>query len=173
MNPRVIEGPAAEPVTLADVKTDLRIDHNDHDAFLTQLIVEARQWVERRAQLSFITQTLEYIAPRLSSLGFTLPNGPVQSVVAFTYDDSDGTHAFVEGTDYTVVLASGLVKPVAGWPAADNFTVQYVAGFGDTADDVEGPLKQAIRLRVQELYDATDTAAAIDRTLTNYLTMVA
>jgi len=60
--------PASEPVSLTDLKTWLRIDWTDDDAWLSMLIQDARQWVESHTSRALITQTLQGV--------WTLPKSP-------------------------------------------------------------------------------------------------
>jgi hypothetical protein len=53
---RLQTAPAAEPVTLDELKTHLRITGTDEDAYLTVLIAEARQEIEDATGIAFITQ---------------------------------------------------------------------------------------------------------------------
>lgn len=53
----LITAPAAEPVTLADLKEHARVDGSDEDDYLTALIVAARELVERNTGRCLITQT--------------------------------------------------------------------------------------------------------------------
>ena len=46
MTPTLLEGPASEPVSLADVKAHLRLTSSDEDGLLGKLIVAARLTVE-------------------------------------------------------------------------------------------------------------------------------
>lgn len=50
--------PAIEPVTLAEVKTHLRIDFTDDDGLIQYLITAARTFVEQGINRALITQTL-------------------------------------------------------------------------------------------------------------------
>ena len=49
--------PAVEPLTVDEVKTYLRIDHDDEDCLLASLITSARLQVEAALDLALITQS--------------------------------------------------------------------------------------------------------------------
>lgn len=57
MSLSVITGPTAEPVTLADLKTFLRIDNTSEDQALVADIAAARDWIEARTGMRMMTQT--------------------------------------------------------------------------------------------------------------------
>jgi uncharacterized phiE125 gp8 family phage protein len=52
----ILEGPAIEPVTLSEVKAQLRIDDDSEDGFIAGLINEAREEIEQASGLSLIRQ---------------------------------------------------------------------------------------------------------------------
>lgn len=116
---KLISAPAAEPVTLSEVKAYLRIDGTDDDTMLTTFISVARQAVEDYTSRKLITQTwdlwmdcfestfnFDALIPdgvtegKLSeyikvSNSIDIPYFPLQSVTYLkTYDDA--------GTDYTM-----------------------------------------------------------------------
>lgn len=127
--------PAVEPLTLAEVKLDRRVDHDLDDALLDGLIQAAREYCERYLGLSLITQTREAVmaaypvdSPYASDL---LPYGPVQSVES----------------------VAGDVAP---------YTVTYVAGFPpkdmgedppDLAGNVPASIKVAMKLMIGDWYE--------------------
>lgn len=171
---RIVAQPTVQPVTLVEVKADLRIEHTDDDARLTRHIAEAREWVEELAQRATTTQTLEYDLRQFSPYGVILPRAPIQEVLSVKYEDAEGEHT-IDAANYTLIKALALLEPASGysWPTSYRMVAEYKAGFGDAADDVPASLKTAIRLKVQELYDGPDATAAIYNVLGRQLTMVA
>lgn len=152
--------PAVEPVNLADLKANCRIDVTDHDDLLTQLIVAARTYLEEVTWLSFITQTWEYRTDRWAD-PIVLPRGPLQSITSVKYYDT----ADVQQTLSTDVYEASIYDLPGGvrlkhdqtWPAvrghADDIVVRYVSGYGATAATVPQPLRQAILLLAGHLFD--------------------
>lgn len=57
MSLTLVTAPAVEPVTLAELKLFLRVDNTDEDAEVSQIGVDAREYVEQRANEALITQT--------------------------------------------------------------------------------------------------------------------
>ena len=49
--------PTTEPVALADARTHLRIDTHEEDAYITDLVKSATNYVERYLDRSLVTQT--------------------------------------------------------------------------------------------------------------------
>ena len=56
---RVIKPPAAEPVTVEELKEYLHVDCDSEDALLSQLISAARKTAEEYQHKAYMTQTLE------------------------------------------------------------------------------------------------------------------
>ena len=171
MEPRIITPPESEPVTLEEVKEDLRIEHAEDDARLNRLITEAREFIERRAQMSLLTQTREADLPAFPDGAILLwGSRPIQSIVSVSYR-AGGADASADAASY--YLHQNALYAVSGWPASGEFvTVRFIAGYADAAS-VPGPLKIAIRVKVEELYDGKDRMALIDALLSNYLLLAA
>ena len=53
---RTVE-PQSEPITVSDVKEHLRLEGNDFDNKFTNLILEARDYVQDMVGRAFVTQT--------------------------------------------------------------------------------------------------------------------
>src|SRR5580765_8015305 len=107
MSLSLFAAPAAEPLTLSEVKAHLRIDTTDEDAYLTTLITVARMRCEGATRRALITQTWDWVIDRwptwegyhggqtfepaytsLPAGGFVwLPKPPLQSVAFVHYVD--------------------------------------------------------------------------------------
>ena len=134
--------PVAEPITLLEAKTQLRILGADttYDTEITGLISEARDWIERRYEISLITQSRvqyqdqlydrypiyrNFLGPYYSRFPVMLMNPPVQSITSFKYYDTNQVlQTLALNTDY---FAAGLANPAVGaqdieipriWPAS-------------------------------------------------------
>jgi len=53
----LLAGPAAEPVTLAEAKQFLRVEHDDDDDIIAALIAGSRIHVETQTRRALITQS--------------------------------------------------------------------------------------------------------------------
>ena len=56
---KVTAQPASEPVTVSQAKRHMRVDWDDDDEYIADLISAAREWMEGRVSRAFITQTLQ------------------------------------------------------------------------------------------------------------------
>lgn len=159
---RVTTPPAEEPVSLAEIKSHLKVDVADEDDLISSYLTAARLQCELEARRAFVSQTLQL---KLEEWPWEdrihLPRPPLQSVTSVVYVDSDGVQHTLSGSDYIVDTASEPGRIIlafgVGWPGATlqpgpAITVTYVAGFGD-AEDVPATYKQAIRLATGHFYE--------------------
>ncbi len=150
---QILQEPAAEPLSLAEVKLHLRVDLPDDDALIAALITSVRQYAETITRRAFIRQTWEYVidsfpGPTLTGVPwgktFTLPahaieieKSRVQRVTAINYLDMSGDPQVMPPSDYTVDTSSEpcRITPVFGqiWPIPlpqiGAVNVQFVAGY--------------------------------------------
>lgn len=90
-----------------------------------------------------------------------LPLPPLQSVTHVKYYDTAGSLiTMVAGTEYFVdvpqsriTLPYGVSWPPTSYPRSQAVEVQYIAGYGDSADDVPPALRAAVKLMVGTLYE--------------------
>lgn len=174
----LVEAPADEPVSLAEVKTFLRIDGTADDAILNMLIASARRMAEEYTKRAFITQTWQLVmdmfaaweqvpAPgyRIAPTPF-LVNGsqaiqlsrqPIQEIIEITATDTANIETPVSADVYTLDTASGsiLLNEGQNWPtglrARSAVKVVFVAGWASAAD-VPEPIKQGIMQHVAASY---------------------
>lgn len=98
----LITGPANEPVTLAEVKSQARIYTTADDSFITTVIIPtARAAIESKTRRAFVSQTWkmtmdsfppinpDYVEEDLSGI-IVLPKPPCLSITSFTYFDTAG-----------------------------------------------------------------------------------
>lgn len=145
------------PITLAEAKTELRIDHNFMDAAVQVWLSAIVGFAEHATGRAFIQQgrrvTLDAF-PRFFSL-----RPSVQSVDAVKYVDPQGQVQTLAPSDYTVDPVRSEIWPAYGkcWPAArrhiNTVTVDYTCGYGTTAADVPDGIKLYIRAKLVEQFD--------------------
>ena len=158
----LVTAAAEEPVTLTEVKQHLRVDIDDDDFYLQDLIAAARQHVEENVLSSaLITQTWDYIIDDWPGDVITLPKPPLQSVTSVKYTDEDDNELTVSSSDYRVDTDSFpgriVLKTSASWPTVElkefgGVVVRFVAGYGLEAA-VPPSIKAAIKLIIGDLYE--------------------
>jgi uncharacterized phiE125 gp8 family phage protein len=154
---KVITPPATEPVTLAEMRTQLGItDASDtaSDTTITRRIIEARQWVEAHIRRALITQTLEIRMDCFPEY-ISLPYPPVISITSVKYIDTDGTEQTLGSSNYVLddYPLVPFIREAYGinWPSVRNepnaVRIRYSAGYGAAAS-VPETIKEAIMLLV-------------------------
>lgn len=162
---RVTVSPAAEPVSLSEVRAQTRIDGAAEDGLVAGYILAARQHIERITGRAFVTQTLEMTLHEFpEDREFDLPRSPAQSVTSIQYLDSDGATQTFGSSNY-VLDGGGTPARIAlvgnaSWPdTADRIgavTVTYVAGY---AGSIPEPIRHAIMLLAAHFYEHREAAA--------------
>lgn len=160
MGYRLVTPPASTPITLAEAKSQLRVDHSDEDGKIEALIAAATSYLDGRTGVlgrCLVTQTWELTLDEFPAEEIELPLGPVASVTSVTYVDIAGVTQTVSESDYYVDNASlsAWVLPEIEWPntmqAANAVTVRFVAG--TAVADVPPALKHALLLLVAHWYE--------------------
>lgn len=157
--------PATDPVTLAEVKAHIRVDHADEDASIADMILAATHRFDGRdgsLGLCLITQSWTLTLDAFTA-EIAIPLPPCQSIDAITYVDPGGVPQTLDAGAYQVFgLGStdgAKVRPAYGtsWPAIRNqpdaVAITFTAGFGDNPGDVPEPIRTAIKMRVGHLYE--------------------
>ena len=148
--------PAAPILTAAEVRQWAQIDHTDDDSFLDGLIEAATGYLDGMDGVlgrALITQTWRLDLAAFPRGPLRLPLRPVQSITSIeTVDGEDAATAF----DAFRVVGDE-IEATGGWagtyPRRDAVRVTFVAGYGDTADDVPRPIRAAASMMVRHWYD--------------------
>ena len=156
----VVTPPALEPVTVADVKLNAGITHDEDDVWLSRRIVSARQLAEVFIKRTFIETSWRLTLDELPSQ-FYLPRPTLRSVTTFKYLDTSGVQQTLDASNYTVDIYTepGRITPAynVSWPTYRQHTncieVIYKAGYGTTAASVPQGIRDAIVLTVTQWYE--------------------
>lgn len=161
--------PSLEPVTLADAKLHLREDLADvaNDAYITSLIVTARQHCEDRIQRTLISSSWTLILDSFPA-AIELTRPPLISITSLRYIDPAGVLQTLSPADYIVDTGNsetGYVVPAFNktWPDTqariNAVEVLYVAGYGAAAASVPTPLRQWMLLAIGDMYSTRNASA--------------
>lgn len=150
MSKALITPPAALPVTLADVKAHLRVETDDEDDYLSDLIATATAQVEAETGRALIGQTWRVYRDDWPADGLVeLPVSPVRAIAEIRVYGVDGAPATLAGDAYLLDAVSDpprllLAAPPLPGAALNGIEIDVEAGFGDTGADVPDTLVRAI-----------------------------
>lgn len=161
---RLITAPTVEPVSLAEMKADLRVDYSDQDDVISSYITAARIQFERLTGRAFVTQTWEAVFDAFGCREVALDREPVLSVQSVKYDGPDGYEQTLDAGSYdldNVREPAWVISAGGSWPstmdAVNAVRIRFEAGYGDP-EDVPMPIRQAIKLQVRDWFDPNDKA---------------
>lgn len=149
----LITAPAVEPVTVTEMRAQLRLASTAEDAVLDGFIKAAREHVERETRRALIRQSWRYYLESWpEGRVVALPLSPVEAVEAVTVYALDGTARPLAPEDYALSRVTAparlRVKIGSGPPLAEllGIEVEFTAGYGPAATDVPEVFRQAVRL---------------------------
>jgi len=147
MELKIITPPAAEPLTLAETKLHLRVDHDTDDSLITALIATAREWVESYTGKSLVEQTRQITLSSWPYAPLRLHGGPVQEISSVKYLDKTGTEQTVAETVYwltpggEISLDYGQTWPSEQLRGPDGIAITYVSGYPALETETEVPVE--------------------------------
>lgn len=172
---RIVQ-PMVEAVSLGELKSHLRIEHDvaDDDDFLVGAIAAARMVVEERLGMTLTATRWRAKLGEWSSCGcrgYEVPYPPllvepVRFPIVVTWVDSDGTTHVIDPADitYDVEEIPGRLRvgvSLAGPCCETNATVKWWAGVVNPSD-VPANIRAAIKRIAGQLYtNRGDTAEAV------------
>ncbi|MGG7518511.1 head-tail connector protein [Allorhizobium undicola] len=164
-----LAAPASEPVSLADVKAHLKIDHTDEDDLLSGLISVARRHAEAETGLTTISRPMRlYLDDWPRDEVIQIASGPVQTLDAVTVYDETGVPVQVSLEDH---LLDGVARPARLWlrerplpgRVLNGIEIDFTAGFGEAAADVPDGLKRAMLLHVAAMFACRGAVTLADQ----------
>ena len=180
MSIKIITPAVAEPLSLSDVKTFLRVDSSAEDTLISAMITASRQLCEQYMRRILITTTIEeyfdYFPPYKFGQSdiIYLSAGPVQSITSVKYLDGVGTEITVNASKYRTDIISEPARIIStdGWFDTEDtinvVTVRSVVGYS-AASDVPGPIKQAMLLIIADMYEKRQDSIKQMPTASEYL----
>lgn len=162
--------PAEPPISVAEAKAFLRVEHDDDDEEILAMIeaetarLDGRDGILGRA---LVTQEWVLTLDAFPAAYIELPLPPCQSVEFLTYLDAAGDEQDI--TDFRAYGLGGSdpvrLYPAAGssWPDTAELpgavTVEFTAGYGDPAD-VPAIIREGIKAAVAARYDKREPASS-------------
>lgn len=138
-----VSGPDSEPVSLAEAKKHLRVDHPEDDATIARYLFAARRHLENVTGFVLLSQTFDLTLDWFpcGRDPIVLPRSPAMSVSSISYVDTAGASQVWDVANYQVDISAipGRVRPAPNvtWPSTRQqmaaVTVRFVAGHASTA----------------------------------------
>ena len=160
MNLALITAPTAEPISLAEIKSYLRVTATRDDAYIKKLLLWARKKVESDTGRAMLTQTWEQHHDGFVHNPILIGRAPLASVVSVKYYDTDNVEQTWSSDEYEIneVSIPGRLRPVSGssYPATysrmNAVTIRFTAG-ATSVSDVPVALIKATEYLVNHWYD--------------------
>ena len=147
----LVEGPAVEPVGVADMRAHLRLDDDAEDGMLDRLIRSARLIVEAAAGRLLVAQHWRIVLDAWpDGRVVALPVSPLIAVDALRVVGANGQAVDYPAEAYRVerfadpprlIAGSGIADPA---PKCGGIVIDVSVGYGAAADDVPAPLRLAL-----------------------------
>lgn len=155
---KLVTAPASEPITLAQAKIFLRVEHTGDDEAITRAISAARVAAEQYCKTAFLPQTWDYAKANPEPTRLHLPIGPAQSISSITLTTEAGASSTMNAANYRLSVAgfSVLFDPAI---SIERITVRYVAGIATTVADMPSSLAQGMLHHIAVMMETRDGAA--------------
>lgn len=147
----IVTDSAEEPVTLAEAKAWLKIDHSDDDTTLTGLISSAVNTVEAYIKNPIITKTILYKRNDLKYDEFGdeyihLPYTPTAISSVKIYDTTNTANTLTASSNYgkKVLLGAHTVTPRDNQPYHVQFTTGIAPNAANTPEDIKMVIKELV-----------------------------
>lgn len=165
MNLLLVTPPAVTPVSLAEAKEHLRVEHDLDDAYITSCIAAAVARIDGRngwLRRSLINRTYQLFLPWFPvARCIPLPLPPLNSVSSIKYQDENDVEQTFSSGSYQVVKNEDegyiYLKTGESWPGntferPDAVKIEFVAGYGAAGSDVPENIRHAIKIEIGALY---------------------
>lgn len=145
----------AEPVTLEQAKSHLRVQGSSEDTLINDKIGAAREWVENYTGLVL---TRRAVTERVASFAhhLRLRAWPVAAdqPIAISYRDSFGVDQQITNVIARAATRPAIIHPAHGfrWPHGSAIDATFTAGFA-TPDAVPKVLKEAMLVMLTAYYE--------------------
>lgn len=165
MSSILLSAPAVEPLSLAEAKAFLRVEHADDDDVIAALISASRIHIEAQTRRALVTQDWRIILDAWPVDGrLPIRPAPLRTLTAVRVYDAGGVAHAVEPESF-VLDTGGSELAYAPWALAApgrlaaGIELDVAVGYGDAGTDVPEPLRQAIRLLLAHWYENRGLAA--------------
>lgn len=155
--------PEYEPITVDELKLFARIDGTEEDALLEGFIIGVREAAELYLGRALMTQTIRMVLDIWPETGILeLPQPPLLSISQVATRDELGVETVYAASNYYVVTESipgQLIIRNSCTPPSNTvrftagYIVDFIAGYGDDAEDVPQVIKEGLKVWATYVYE--------------------
>jgi len=157
---RLVTAPTSEPLTLAQAKTFLRVEHTADDEAITRAISAARQFAENYLRMALLPQTWDYTQANPQTITLRLPFGPAQSITSVTLVAADATSTTMNAVNYRLSV-DGFAVIFQNVVLTEKVIVRFVASTAATASDVPAQVVQGMLHHIAVMMETRDGVAPL------------
>ena len=159
---KVTTAPALEPVTNDEVKLYARIDGSSEDTLIDGFIQAVREATEKFLGRSLINQTLTASLNVWPKSPIELPRPPLVSITEVRTVGEDLSESVYSSDNYyartnpepgELVIKFEKTDPINTDRYFGGYEIEFVAGYGDSADDVPEAIKLGIIMWCADIYE--------------------
>jgi uncharacterized phiE125 gp8 family phage protein len=165
MDTVLVSYPATLAVSVADLKSHLRIDASTEDSLLTSYIQTATKYAEEYCGRQFITASFKAYLDCWQTGKLYLDWPPLVSVTSVKYIDNNGAEQTWDASNYQVVTSAhrGYIYSTDSPPHRTQPQAAYIAynaGYGSAASSLPFQAIHAIKLLAGNYYENREATAA-------------
>ncbi len=134
------------------MKSFLKIDHQEEDGLIKEMIIAATNRFEAYTNCALITQIWSVTFKFPDRFIVPIPMRPAQSIIDVDLVDCAGCYAKMPSENISLVPESGYAK-FQSIPLVHLLKIHYIAGYGDVHSDVPTDIKWQIMSHVARLYE--------------------
>lgn len=169
MSVTLLAPPALEPVSLAQTKDHLRVEHGAEDTLILAYITSARLHVEAHLSKLLIEQEWRINFDKLpTGKAIELPLAPLTALNAVRYYTEQSGPTNIPPVDYSIDVDSKLARFVLhlqrqNLRAFGAYELDVTVGYGPSAEDVPADIRQALFMLIAHWYHNREAASPLVR----------
>lgn len=159
---KVTTAPSIEPITASDVKLYARIDGSSEDDLIEGFIQSVRESTEKFLGRALINQSITLSLNEWPESPIDLPRPPLVSITEVRLVAEDGTETAYSSDNYydrtkiepgQLVIKFDKTEPCNDDRYFGGYEIEFVAGYGSSADDVPHAIKTGMTMWVADIYE--------------------
>lgn len=161
MNLKLISAPIEDPVTVEEMREYLRVDGEEFDTTIENLIKAAREAAQDYQNRAFYTQTWELSFDSFPIMPVKIPRPPLQNILSVKLFDSKGNEHIMDLNDFVIDKRAepGRItfKHGKSWPnielqPIDAVVIRFTAGH-DNINNLPSTVKLAYMVFVTHRFE--------------------